>query len=73
MVDHAHKNEQTQTQMHNRKSTIHLEAVQVLHSAANARKNAAELGAATNRREVRSYKCPRCHGFHITSQSALAA
>ncbi|HMU35222.1 MAG TPA: hypothetical protein PKA04_00190 [Marmoricola sp.] len=51
----------------------HLEAVQVLHSAANARKNAAELGAATNRREVRSYKCPRCHGFHITSQSALAA
>lgn len=51
----------------------HLEAVRVLHNAANARKEAAELGAGTNRREVRSYQCSRCHGFHVTSQAALAA
>ncbi|HNA98728.1 MAG TPA: hypothetical protein PKX56_01970 [Marmoricola sp.] len=51
----------------------HNEAVGFLHSAANARKVANELGLATTRREVRSYRCNLCRGFHVTSKDQVLA
>lgn len=46
----------------------HDEAVSSLHRAANARRRADLDGATTTRREVRSYECEWCQGWHLTSQ-----
>lgn len=45
------------------------EAVSALHQAANARSYCARTGTETRRREVRSYSCDRCRGYHLTSQA----
>lgn len=44
----------------------HEAAVDALHRAAAARVRAAADGVSTTRREVGSYECPRCHGWHLT-------
>lgn len=46
----------------------HAEAVRALHGAQNARNRAAQAGARSNRAERRDYRCPLCHGYHLTSQ-----
>ena len=46
----------------------HREAIEALHRAGNSRKCASERGVASPRREVRSYLCKSCHGWHLTSQ-----
>jgi hypothetical protein len=43
------------------------ECVSWLHHAANARVRAEADGVPTNHRAVRSYQCPDCRGFHVTS------
>lgn len=45
----------------------HREAVEALHGAAVSRQVAAELGQVSTRREVRSYRCTACRGWHLTS------
>lgn len=50
----------------------HRAAVSFLHHAAKARAASQQEGATTKLRVVRSYECPLCRGFHVTSQ-ALAA
>lgn len=46
----------------------HTAAVAALHSAATKRNFAAQDGKTTVRREVRSYSCKECKGWHLTSQ-----
>ena len=46
------------------------EGVVVLHRAGTARRWAELDGAETRRGEVRVYQCPRCLGWHATSQAA---
>ena len=48
----------------------HDEAVAALHAAEVARVFSA---GQTNRQECRSYACNACHGWHLTSTSALSA
>lgn len=48
-------------------------AVEVLHRAHNAARQAAEVGSESRRREVRHYRCPHCAGFHTTSQPVWVA
>jgi len=45
----------------------HTAAVVALHEAANSRRFAAEHGLTSARREIRSYACKQCRGFHLTS------
>lgn len=45
----------------------HDAAVAALHSADTARYFAELDGTFTRRREIRSYSCGLCHGFHLTS------
>lgn len=47
--------------------------VSFLHFAANARKDAAELGATTTHEALRSYRCKECGGYHVTSKPARDA
>ncbi len=47
----------------------HDAAVKYLHAAANARQAAELDGAHTLHREVRTYWCGSCGGWHVTSQS----
>jgi hypothetical protein len=47
----------------------HEQAVDVLHKAAAARNWAKAEKVRTNREEVRTYRCARCKGFHLTSQA----
>ena len=44
----------------------HSSAVQALHCA----QNAAAHHSGSRRREVRTYQCPHCLGWHLTSQLA---
>ncbi|VEG47795.1 Uncharacterised protein [Mycolicibacterium chitae] len=46
----------------------HTAAVHALHSAATQRNFAEQDGTVTNRREVRSYSCKECKGWHVTSK-----
>lgn len=46
----------------------HREAVSVLHQSAIRRKRAEERQQQTRRREIHSYRCKDCHGWHLTSQ-----
>lgn len=46
------------------------EVVLVLHSAQTARRWAELDGLESRRGEVRGYQCPRCRGWHSTSQAA---
>jgi hypothetical protein len=46
------------------------ESLLVLHTAQTARHWAELDGIETRRGEVRIYPCPRCHGWHATSQAA---
>lgn len=64
------KNQKPQPKLACRKHRFkdHKQAVAALHSAANRRQMAQYEGFETRRNEVRSYKCSRCSGFHITSQ-----
>lgn len=48
----------------------HREAVTALHSLQALRQRAEEAMVPTRRREVRSYECSHCNGFHLTSQAA---
>ncbi|WP_214466447.1 hypothetical protein [Microbacterium flavescens] len=48
----------------------HREAVTALHSVATLRKRAEEEMLPTRRREVRTYECDACHGYHLTSMAA---
>ena len=48
----------------------HREAVTALHNVATLRLRADEDAVASRRREVRSYECERCHGYHLTSRAA---
>jgi hypothetical protein len=48
------------------------DAVSFLHHATNARATAEADGAETPHRAVRSYSCPLCRGFHVTSQAPAA-
>jgi hypothetical protein len=50
----------------------HAEAVAALHCAQNSRQWAARDGMITRRREIRSYRCPMCNGWHLTSQPPRA-
>ncbi len=45
----------------------HREAVTALHSVITLRQRAEEEALPTRRREVRSYQCEACRGFHLTS------
>jgi hypothetical protein len=49
------------------------QVVDFLHYAANARRDADELGAETTHRAFRSYECRLCNGFHVTSQEKIGA
>ncbi len=51
----------------------HAEAVRALHLASAARSAVADIrsGAETDHREVRSYRCSDCGGWHLTSQPSL--
>lgn len=49
------------------------EALAALHSASNSRKYAVASGVATARHECRTYSCPGCHGWHLTSQESWGA
>lgn len=51
----------------------HEEAVAFLHRACSSRKRAMEVGCQSRRREVRTYECPMCLGWHVTSQEVWAA
>lgn len=46
------------------------ESLKVLHRAETARHWAEIDGTETRRCEVRTYQCPKCHGWHTTSQTA---
>jgi len=46
------------------------ESLVVLHRAHTARQWAELDGTETSRGEVRVYQCPKCHGWHATSQAA---
>jgi hypothetical protein len=46
----------------------HNHAVSALHKAKNTRELAAENSFDTARKEIRSYKCKDCKGFHLTSK-----
>ncbi len=48
----------------------HREAVSALHDVVTLRKRAEEAMLPSRRREVRSYACQRCNGFHLTSGAA---
>lgn len=48
----------------------HREAISALHSIANARTRADLAGVYSRRREIRSYECNRCRGYHLTSERA---
>jgi len=52
----------------------HGEAVRALHQAANARRDVDRRGggASTDHREVRTYRCGSCGGWHLTSQQSRA-
>lgn len=45
----------------------HREAVTALHNVVMLRQRAEEAAQPTRRREVRSYHCEACRGFHLTS------
>lgn len=47
----------------------HRQAVDVLHSAQTARFFAAANDTSTRRAEVRTYRCTKCRGFHLTSKA----
>ena len=51
----------------------HREATKVLRHASSARSYAWQDGAECRRREVRSYECEVCHGWHVTSWAAPTA
>lgn len=51
----------------------HEEAVAFLHRACTLRKRAKAAGCQSRRREVRTYECLMCHGWHVTSQEGWAA
>lgn len=46
------------------------ESLVVLHRARTASHWAEVDGSETRRGEVRVYQCPKCHGWHATSQAA---
>ena len=46
----------------------HAAAVAALHDAATQRHFAAQDGTTTRRREIRSYSCKECKGWHLTSK-----
>lgn len=46
----------------------HRQAVEALHSTQNHSANQIQKFGDTRRREVRSYSCPICKGWHLTSQ-----
>lgn len=46
------------------------EGLLVVHGAQAARHRAEVDGVETRRRECRLYQCPRCRGWHATSQAA---
>ena len=48
----------------------HREAVSALHAIVGIRWRALNDGVVCRRREVRSYSCDSCKGFHLTSQEA---
>ena len=50
----------------------HKEAVRALHKAASSRQQASDTGVDCRRREVRTYECAACGGWHLTSQEARA-
>lgn len=50
----------------------HEEAVAFLHRACTSRKRAKEAESQSRRREVRTYECPTCNGWHVTSQEVWA-
>lgn len=45
-----------------------VDAVRALSSTSQARALDDFLGVRSDRREVRVYRCPTCHGFHLTSR-----
>jgi hypothetical protein len=48
----------------------HEEAVEALHRADCARSRSVADGATSTHRAVRTYYCPRCGGYHLTSRPA---
>ncbi len=47
----------------------HQAAVDALHKAQTARNFADQDGVPCSRREVRSYECTQCKGWHLTSRA----
>lgn len=45
----------------------HREAVHALHGVVTLRKRAEEAMLPTRRREIRTYECDACQGYHLTS------
>ena len=46
----------------------HKEAIRALHGARAIRNREIELTGGSNRNELRTYSCPDCIGWHLTSQ-----
>lgn len=48
---------------------LHADAIEALHQIQWQKDEARFWGVPTSRRECRTYKCPSCGGYHLTSAS----
>ncbi len=67
MTSHSKRTKYRCSASGKRRFRDHREAVVALHQAANHRARAIEQGEVSRRREVRSYRCKKCKGWHLTS------